>query len=262
MNWVDIGVNLTNKQFKDDAADVVERALSVDVNQLILTGTSLLESQQALSLAKRWPGTCFSTAGIHPHDAKEFQPEQLTALAQLLTQPQVVAVGECGLDFNRDFSPRPVQCEVLEQQLSLAAELNMPVFLHERDASDTLLAILKPWRDKLPAAVVHCFTGSEIALRQYLELDLHIGVTGWVCDERRGTELLAMMPLIPAGRLMLETDAPFLIPRDLQPKPKRRRNEPCYLPHIAATIAAKRGETLAQLSEHTLAASQRFFGLM
>ncbi|GAA5218631.1 TatD family hydrolase [Corallincola platygyrae] len=261
MGWVDIGVNLSNKQFNADREQVLARARQAKIDTLILTGTDIGESQQVLALSKQYPDLCVSTAGVHPHDAKSFVAEDLETLRGLLAEPEVVAVGECGLDYNRDFSPRPVQRDVLEQQLALAAELNMPVFLHERDASDDLLAILARWRDKIPNAVVHCFTGSEQALKSYLDLDLHIGITGWVCDERRGQELLSMTPLIPAGRLMLETDAPYLIPRDLKPKPKSRRNEPCYLPHIASRVAAERGETLDSLLAHTEKTSRTFFKL-
>jgi TatD DNase family protein len=257
--WVDIGVNLGHAQFNNDREAVVDRAIAAGMACMILTGTSVSESQQALQLARCWPGMALSTAGVHPHDASDFQPEDLTILRQLLSEPEVVAVGECGLDFNRDFSPRNLQCEVLELQLALAAELQLPLFLHERDASATMLTLLKSWRDQIPAAVLHCFTGDEAALRSYLDLDLHIGITGWVCDERRGKELLALTPLIPEGRLMLETDAPFLLPRDLQPKPKSRRNEPCHLPHIAARIAQQRGESLNQLLTHTANTSRRFF---
>ena len=186
MGWVDIGVNLSNKQFDSDREQVVERACQAGADWLVLTCADLSESESVLALARQYPDLCVSTAEVHPHDAKDFVEDDLDRLRSLLAEPQVVAVGECGLDYNRDFSPRPVQREVLEQQLALAAELAMPVFLHERDASEDMLDIMKRWRDRLPAAVIHCFTGSEQALRDYISLDLHIGITGWVCDERRG----------------------------------------------------------------------------
>lgn len=258
---IDIALNLGSSQFDIDRDAVIDRARAAGIEALILTGTCLDESRHAAALAARHPGYCFSTAGLHPHDAKDLDAATLPALGRLASLPQVVAIGECGLDFNRDFSPRPQQEAAFEAQLALAAELQMPVLMHCRDAHARFAAILRPWRDRLPGAVLHCFTGNEAELRECLALDLHIGITGWVCDERRGEELRRLVPLIPAGRLLLETDAPYLIPRDLRPKPKSHRNEPAYLPHIAATVAALRGESLAALQAHTRAASRALFRL-
>ncbi|MBF3232976.1 hydrolase TatD, partial [Pseudomonas aeruginosa] len=182
-------------------------------------------------------------------------------LRALFDDPRVRAVGECGLDFNRDFSPRPAQEKALEEQLALAVELQRPVFLHERDASERLLAILRDFRDRLPAAVVHCFTGERRALYGYLDLDLHIGITGWINDERRGTHLHDLVGEIPVGRLMLESDAPYLLPRSLRPKPKNGRNEPAYLVEVLDCVARHRGESAERLAAHTSAAARAFFGL-
>lgn len=198
---------------------------------------------------------------MHPHDAKSVEDLSLPAIRALASRPEVVAIGECGLDFNRDFSPRPQQEAVFEAQLMLAAELKMPVFLHCRDAHERFLAILKPYMDKLPAAVLHCFTGSEAELNECLAAGLYIGITGWVCDDRRGEELRDIVPLIPDDRLMVETDAPYLLPRTLRPKPKSSRNEPCYLPHIVGEIAMLRGQDTEQLITQTTLNSRRFFGL-
>ncbi len=258
---IDIALNLGSTQFDADREAVIARAREAGVEALILTGTSEEESTRAAALAAAYPGYCFSTAGIHPHDAKEMHADSLPALRRLASLPQVVAIGECGLDFNRDFSPRPQQEAAFEAQLALAAELQRPVLMHCRDAHARFAAILRPWRDRLAGAVLHCFTGNEAELRECLALDLHIGITGWVCDERRGEALRRLVPLIPAGRLLLETDAPYLIPRDLSPKPKSRRNEPAYLPHIAASVAALRGESLAALLTHSSTAARALFRL-
>ncbi|WP_107852773.1 3'-5' ssDNA/RNA exonuclease TatD [Oceanimonas marisflavi] len=258
---IDIGVNLTSSQFDKDREAVLERALAAGVTGLVLTGTSLAESRAVAELAAAYPGLCYATAGVHPHDASTFDDRTLNELRELAALPQVVAVGECGLDFNRDFSPRPQQEAAFEAQLALAAELQLPVFMHCRDAHERFMAMLAPWRDKLPAAVLHCFTGSEAELKDCLALDLHIGITGWICDERRGAELQRLVSLIPAERLMIETDSPYLIPRDLSPKPRSRRNEPAYLPHIAGRIAACRGEDTAGLIAVTSATSRAFFQL-
>ncbi len=264
MQLIDIGVNLTNSSFDDKHQAVLDRAYAAGVGQLVVTGTSVQGSEQALELCQRWDESArrlFSTAGIHPHSASDWNADSARQLRDLLSQERVRAVGECGLDFNRDFSPRPQQEKVLEEHLSLAVELQMPVFLHERDASERLLQILKDFRDRLPAAVVHCFTGERTALFGYLDLDLHIGITGWICDERRGTHLHPLVSSIPRGRLMLESDAPYLLPRSLRPKPKSGRNEPAFLPEVLNEVARHRGETPEQLAAHTTDCARAFFNL-
>ncbi|MHA6965740.1 3'-5' ssDNA/RNA exonuclease TatD [Zobellella denitrificans] len=256
---IDIGVNLTSSQFDKDRELVVERARAAGVTGLILTGTSLVESRAVADYAAANPAFCHATAGVHPHEARHFDQHSLDELRRLAAQPQVVAIGECGLDYNRDFSPRPQQDAAFEAQLALAAELNMPVFMHCRDAHPRFMEILAPWRDRLPAAVLHCFTGTEVELRDCLALDLHIGITGWICDERRGRELQQLVRQIPAERLMVETDSPYLIPRDLLPRPASRRNEPAYLPHIVRRIAECRGDEPHALIAAVTATSRAFF---
>ncbi|HCE40721.1 TatD family hydrolase [Alcanivorax sp. 521-1] len=260
--WADIGVNLGDKQFRGDADAVLERAREAGVTRMLLTGTSVAESRQALTLCRDYPGRGLrATAGIHPHNARFFDDDALAELAGLLDEPEVTAAGEMGLDFNRDFSPRPDQEKAFEAQLAQAAERGLPVFLHQRDAHDRFLPLLKAWRDKLPAAVVHCFTDGRRALYDYLDLDCHIGITGWVCDERRGKALAELVPAIPAARLLVETDAPYLLPRDLpEPPPVKRRNEPCLLPWIGRRLAALRGETPEALAALTFANSAVFLG--
>ncbi|MEQ4545602.1 MAG: TatD family hydrolase, partial [Pantoea agglomerans] len=159
-----------------------------------------------------------------------------------------VAIGECGLDFNRNLSAHEQQEYAFDAQLALAAELNMPVFLHCREAHARFAAVLAPWLPKLPGAVIHCFTGTRDEMEACLGMGLSVGITGWVCDERRGLELRELLPLIPADRLLLETDAPYLLPRDMRPRPTSRRNEPCFLPHIVHQVATWRGESAEELA--------------
>jgi len=258
---IDIGVNLTNVAFHKDLPDVIARASAQGVRRLIVTGTNIVESQRAYQLTQDYPQQLYATAGIHPHDARHATDDSWLQIKTLAQHDSVVAIGECGLDFNRDFSPRPMQEAAFAKQLELAAELNMPVFMHERDANERFIAILKEYRSALPAAVLHCFTGSASDLAACLELDLHIGITGWICDERRGADLYQLVRDIPANRLMLETDAPYLLPRDLKPKPKSRRNEPCHLPHVAETIARARGEDIDTLLRRSLQVTEQFFQL-
>jgi TatD DNase family protein len=240
---------------------VIERARRAGVTGIVVTGTSVQGSAQAVTVARGQPGYLWATAGVHPHDAKSCDEGTVAALTELARDDLVVAVGECGLDFNRDFSPRPVQETWFEAQLSLAADLGLPVFLHERDAATRFSEILAPWMTRLPGAVVHCFTGDEDALKRYLDMGCHVGVTGWICDERRGVRLRELVGRVPADRLMAETDAPYLMPRDLVPKPRTRRNEPSHLPHIVRTIAACAGRPFEEVAEQTARVASAFFGL-
>ena len=257
---VDIGANLTHDSFAADRNDVLERAKDAGVKSIIITGASEQGSGAAVKLAGSLPGL-YATAGIHPHEAGHFSADSLNHLGKLAQTAEVVAMGECGLDFYRDFSPRPKQESCFEQQLELACEIKKPVFLHERDAHDRFVKILQPYLNELSAVVVHCFTGNQTQLETYLELDCHIGITGWICDERRGRHLKEIVGLIPGNRLMLETDAPYLLPRDLQPKPASRRNEPMHLPHIAMTVAEVTGKTFEQVAAETSQTAKNFFNI-
>ncbi|PKF61919.1 hydrolase TatD [Psychromonas sp. psych-6C06] len=256
---IDIGINLTNKRFNKDLDQVITNAKQAGVNALMVTGTSIQESQQALTLCRHYPDYLFCTAGIHPHDASTFDTQSLAHLRLLASNSCVKAIGECGLDFNRNFSTPAEQEHAFVQQLELAVELQLPVFMHERDANQRFITLLKPYISQLPNAVLHCFTGSQADLEACLALDLHIGITGWICDERRGIDLIDLVKLIPAERLMIETDAPYLLPRSMRPKPKSSRNEPKYLPYIAQAIANARGESLKQLVQQTEQNSKLFF---
>lgn len=257
---IDIGINLAHDSYDADRDLVLARAEAAGVAQLIITGSSLQSSAQAATLARTQPQRLFATAGVHPHHAAELTAASVTELAQLARASQVVAVGECGLDYFRNYSPPAAQQQAFHRQLELARRLDKPVFLHQRDAHEDFLAILREhgqtWR-----GVAHCFTGTAEQLERYLTLGLAIGITGWINDERRGTHLIALMPHIPGERLLLETDGPYLLPRDLRPRPASRRNEPAYLPLIAAAVARARRETLAQVAASSSAAARALFGL-
>ncbi len=248
---IDIGSNLTHESFDADRDAVLARAAAAGVTRQIVTGTDLDSSTQGTALASAAPGVLWSTAGFHPHHAAGFDAERAAAIADLAARPQVVAVGECGLDYYRDFSPRDAQRRAFEAQLDLAARVHKPVFLHQRDAHDDFVAILRNHRAALAAGVAHCFTGGRRELEDYVALDLVLGIPGWVNDERRGASLRESVPHIPPGRLLLETDAPYLLPRDLTPPPKSRRNEPAFLAHIARTVAHLRGDDLEALAART-----------
>lgn len=257
---VDIGANLTHESFARDLEATLQRAHVAGVQTLVLTGTELHNAEQAVALCQRYPGL-YATAGVHPHHASDWTPQLHNAMADLHRLPEVVAVGECGLDFNRNFSTPSEQERAFEAQLGLAVESGLPLFLHERDAGARMCDILKSWRDDIRHAVVHCFTADKDTLYGYLDQDLHIGLTGWICDERRGHHLRELVADIPADRLMVETDCPYLLPRNLPAKLKGRRHEPALLPWIVREIAHWRGESEAQLAASTTTTALAFFGI-
>ena len=261
MQLLDIGANLTHESFRHDLDAVLARAVAHGVDKMIVTGASRDGSEHALALARAHAGTLFATAGVHPHHAVDYDDATDVRLRELARDPTVRAVGETGLDYNRNYSPREVQLQVFERQLRIAADLQLPLFLHQRDAHADFIALLRRYRDRVPATVVHCFTDTGEALRDYLDLDCHIGITGWICDERRGTHLRELVREIPANRLMLETDAPYLLPRTVRPQPPHRRNEPMYLKHICEEIARDRGESAEVTAANSTATAEAFFGL-
>jgi len=261
MQLVDIGANLTHESFRHDFDDVLVRAHAHGVTQLVVTGASAQGARDALELARTHPGVLFATAGVHPHHASDFDADTETLLRELHGHAEVVAVGETGLDYHRNFSPRDAQLFAFERQLQLGVACGKPLFLHQRDAHADFIALMDTVRGQVGPAVVHCFTGERAELFDYLDRDFYVGITGWICDERRGSHLRELVKHIPPDRLLLETDAPYLLPRNVSPMPSHRRNEPMYLAHICAEVARDRGEEVELTAANATAAARRFFGL-
>lgn len=259
MQLVDIGANLTHPAFQGDLDAVVARARRAGVAQIVVTGTTVQESQAALALAASHLDALYATAGVHPHHARECGPETIPGLKELAKHPRVVAIGECGLDFNRNYSPHPDQEKWFVAQIELGLSLNKPLFLHSRDAHPRFAEILK--HHQVKNAVAHCFTGEREELKAYLDLNLYIGITGWICDERRGRHLVELVREIPKDRLLLETDSPYLTPRDLKPQPKARRNEPGFLPHILMAVARALGRPADEVAAQTANNARELFSL-
>ncbi|VDK45420.1 unnamed protein product [Cylicostephanus goldi] len=281
---VDIGANLGHPSYKDDLNDVLKRAKQAGLCKLMITGTSEKISAESMKLAETMPGFLYFTAGVHPHDAKDFGEDSLDTLRTLQAHQQCVAVGECGLDFNRNFSPPDVQKEVFRKQVlaaflflilsfstdftsypkvELACELNKPLFIHEREAHEEMIRILGDAGERLPPAVMHCFTGTEDEAKKYVEMGLYIGLTGFLWKDRlpNGVQAALRNGSIPLDRLLIETDAPFMYPKindKKLPKDVKEaisdsakqlhkfasfdRNEPCALAAICEMIAAFMGK--------------------
>lgn len=258
---IDVGLNLTHRQFDRDRDAVLARAKAAGVVTSVLTGTTAANSRQSVRLAEQHPGLLYATAGVHPHHAKDWTDATGDHIAELARRPAMVAVGECGLDFDRSYSPHDAQERAMVAQLELAARLSKPVFLHERRAFERFSAIMSEHRPSLVDGVVHCFTGTGEELDRWLELGLHIGITGWICDERRGKHLLELVRRVPLDRLMIETDAPFLLPRNMPAPPSDRRNEPSFLPHVLEVVARALDRPAAEVARATTATARRFFRL-
>lgn len=261
---IDIGLNLSSPRFDNDRKKVIQRAIDAGLTHLFLTGSDIESNTHSIKLADsiniEYPQlSCYSTVGIHPHHADQVNDDYCQIMKQLLQHSSVVAVGETGLDFFRNLQPQTTQINAFEQHLALAAELQMPVFLHQRDAHWVFYDILKKWVDRIPKMVVHCFTDTQQALHDYLDLGCYIGITGWVCDERRGIDLQASVKHIPLDRLLIETDAPYLLPRTIKPKPSNNRNEPANLIWVVKQLAISMGVTEQEIIQHSTHNAINFF---
>lgn len=230
---IDIGVNFENKQLKAQKAKVISDARATGVTAIFATGTNLEVSVAAVELSKQYPGYIYATAGVHPHYAGEWQKTTGEQLALLCEEDCVIAIGECGLDYNRMFSARDTQLKVFQRQLHLAHQLGKPVFLHCRDAFEDFIALASEFPTL--KGVVHCFTGSAQEAELILNQGFDIGITGWVCDEKRGVALREALCVIPMDRLHLETDAPFLKPKSLTSP--GRTNVPENIGKVAEAVA-------------------------
>ena len=265
---VDIGVNIGHRDFSKDINDVMARCASNNVGILVATGTSVKSSRSVAALTtKKFANVeIYSTAGVHPHDAKTWDNETAQILRDLASKESCVAIGECGIDFDRDFSPRPVQQAVFQKQLELAVELKMPVFLHQRLGFKEFNEILERAFLSQPGvepsdACVHCFTGSIAELEHYAARGVFVGITGFVCDPKRGAELQEALKkgVLPLSQLLIETDAPFMSPKTVPNG--GRRCEPGMLPYVAQTLAQLLNVPLEELCEQTTQNAKKFFRL-
>jgi TatD DNase family protein len=258
MNLIDIGVNFHASQLKGLGAELLARAAGAGVGQILATGTSLVSSGLALEFARQH-SRVWATAGVHPHAAREYAASTGDALAALWTDERVVAVGECGLDYNRMFSPAAAQRSAFEAQIQASLRTGKPLFLHCRDAFDDFHAMLREAARAGAHGVVHCFTDGPAEAQAYLELGFDLGITGWVTDLARGTALRDAMRVIPIDRLHLETDAPYLRPRNAGKT--RPYNEPALLPFVARAVAELKDIDVETVATQASANSRRLFRL-
>lgn len=255
---IDIGTNFHSAQLKGKTAQLIQRARRAGVTAILATGTSESASEKALALAREYPGYLYATAGVHPHDAKHWATAKAVVSA-LWAHPEVIAVGECGLDYNRMFSPKELQQQAFADQLAGALQTGKPLFLHNRDAFADFRAMTREAAQSGARGVVHCFTGTAAEVEKHLEDGFEIGVTGWVADPRRGQSLRDALPCIPLDKLHLETDAPYLMPRN---KPQASStNEPANLHWVALAVAEVLGLEVTTVAQRCAANSRRLFSL-
>ena len=254
--YYDIGVNLFCEQFHDPE-QILQNAENAHV-RCILTGSDMKENRQINVFLRNHEA--FGTCGIHPHSADRAKRSDFAEMEQILrTNPRIVAVGECGLDFNRMFSTRENQLQCLKAHIALAEKCDMPMFLHERDASDAFAECFAGHDALCCRSVVHCFTGSRAELERYLKMGFFIGITGWICDERRAQALREAVQDLPLDRLLVETDAPYLKPRNVKGLP--RTNVPENVQYVVRTLAEYTGFPEEAVKAAAKANTERLFRL-
>ena len=258
-NLFDIACNFSSDRFDKDLDEVIQRAKEKKVTKFLVVSASLKDVEKVHRIYLNNRDSCFFTIGVHPHNANEFNLSSSDEMKHLIKKYKPHSVGETGLDFFRNISSYEEQLFAFEEQIKIAIDNNQPLFLHQRDAHADFMKIVKKYKDNIPKAVLHCFTGTQKELDDYLNMGFYIGLTGWICDERRNVDLRKSLINIPIEKLMIETDCPYLIPRNLDDKPKNNRNEPSYLPHIAKEIASLVNIDVNKFVELTYANSINFF---
>ena len=255
----DIACNFTSDRFDNDLDEVINQAIVNNITKFGLICSRLSDIDKLLEIYNRYSKDMFFTIGVHPHHANEINEEYLKKLKEVINNYNPHAIGETGLDFFRNLSTYEEQIFAFEEQIKIAIDTNKPLFLHQRDSHDDFIKILRKYSSDINKSVVHCFTGTKEQLDDYLELDCYIGVTGWICDAKRNVELRKTIKNIPLERLMIETDCPYLIPKNLEEKPKNNRNEPTYLNHIANEVATLMKKDINDIREKTYKTSLSFF---
>ena len=251
---IDTHAHLEMEAFDDDREAVLDRAAAAGLTAIITVGTTLPDCEKAVTLAGRY-APVYAAVGVHPHEVKGIDASTYDALRRLAREPKVVAIGEIGLDFFYDLSPREVQLRRFAEQLDLAEELDLPVIIHDRDAHAETLGLLRQRKGRL-RGTLHCFSGDAAMARECIDLGFHLSVAGPV-TYRKADQLREVAREIPPERLLIETDAPYLAP---QPH-RGKRNEPAYVLDTARRLAEIRGITAGELEHLTAANARRLFGI-
>ncbi len=247
--------HLEDERFVGEVDEVLARMRAAGVARCLLAGSDKVDSERIAMLAAAYPYV-YGVIGVHPHEAKSFDENTLAWMAGLLARPHIVGVGEIGLDYYYDFSPREVQREAFVRQLDFAFEQKKPAVFHVRDAHGEVLDIFRGRRERLPAGVLHCYTGSAESAREYLDMGFYISFSGSVTF-KNASRLQEAARYVPADRLLVETDSPYLAPVPM----RGRRNEPAYVRYVAEKLAELRGVTPEELAMQTTANVERLYGI-
>ena len=258
MKLFDSHCHLDDQAYRKDIVRVIERAHQNGVIRMMTVGVNKKTAIRAVSLAEAHTDL-YASVGFHPHDAKQCTPDVLDFMIALAKSPKVKAWGEIGLDYNRMYSPRNDQEKWFVRQLEIAGELGFPMIFHERDSNGRFLEILKAHLSKKQIGVIHCFSGNPAELKQYLSMGLYIGITGILTLKGRGGGLRQMVAQIPSGRLVVETDAPYLTPAP--EKNRTRRNEPAFVKSVLLKLAEIRGEDPDHLAQIIWDNTNRLYGI-
>jgi len=256
MNLIDAHAHLTFEGLIDNIDTVIVRSREAGVVGWVTVGTTMDENRKAVELAQRFEGM-YAAVGFHPHYAKDITPEEIFQIKELARHPKVVAIGETGLDFHYNFSKQPAQKEIFRQELELAAELNLPVIVHSRNAFDETMEILNQFEGKLKRVVFHCFGGDAEQAKFLVERGYYISFTG-VVTFKTATIAREAVAVVPLDRMMIETDCPYMSP---EPMRKQKINEPALMIHTAAKIAEVKGITLEEYAAGVTATTKAFFNL-
>ncbi|NCQ51458.1 TatD family hydrolase [archaeon] len=260
MKLIDIGANLSNSQFNNDIDNTLKNASLHNVKQIILTTVNTDSFIKNLTICQsQQPVELYTTWGLHPHYSQHLDTFLLETLEKFQQNSKYIkAIGEFGLDFFRMISNKTSQEKSMHYFLNFSKNNNYPLFLHEREAHDIFCSIFKDHTIE-QKSVIHCFTGNKIELKNYLDLNMYIGITGWICDDRRNQNLIEALNYIPIDKLMIETDSPYLKPRTI--KSKSIRNEPAFLQIILEKISTIKNISIEELGETIYNNSIDFFNI-
>ena len=257
---IDIGANLLDKKLFQNIDTIIQNCKSNNIEKIIITSSHINDTREAIEFMQKEPDMFFTTVGFHPHNAKDYEDQYYDEMNNLCKFPQVKAIGECGLDYRRNYSNPVDQIYCFRRHLDLACINNLPMFLHEREAHNDFLMLLKEYIHKIENVVVHCFTGTKKDLKNYLDLGCYIGITGWVTDPKRGMHLHDIIKYIPADKLMIETDSPYLLPFNY-PIKNKKYNEPCNLIYILDAISQILKKDKTVLANEIYTNTNNFFNL-
>ena len=260
LGLIDIGANLTHPQLHNQLDKVVENMKIKNIKKAIITSSNLEDTKVALDIIKIYPKIFYTTVGFHQHNAKDFTHENIDEIIKYSENKKVLAIGECGLDYYREYSKKNDQLFCFEEQLKIAKNTNSPIFLHERNAHDDFVMMLKKYILEIEKVVIHCFTGTKKELDIYLDMGCYIGITGWISDLNRGKHLHDLIKYIPEDKLMIETDAPYLTPKNI-PFKNTGVNEPSYLNYVAQSIAECLNKDISYVEKITVSNTKRFFSI-